>query len=200
MRPATITLLKSEGRTIDWLTPERFYYFWAVILVAVNLVAWASSLFMLPGNWFIVLFTALFVVTVPVGDSQGISWWVVLSLVVLAVLGEILELVTGARGAAKQGASRRALLLSMVGAMIGSLVGATVLMPVPVVGPILGAIAGGAFGAFGGAYFGETWVGKGGLESFQVSKAALWGRLLGTVGKVGVGIIMVVVATVDSFF
>lgn len=42
-------------------------------------------------------------------------WWAVGGLVALAGLGELLELLAGAAGAAKLGASRRSIVMSMLG-------------------------------------------------------------------------------------
>ena len=56
----------------------------------------------------------------------------------------------------------------------------------------------GAAGAFVGAYAGEAWKGRGEEQRIAVSKAAFVGRLLGTVGKLGVGAIMAVIAAADA--
>ena len=92
------------------------------------------------------------------------------------------------------GASRRSVALSLVGAAAGSITGAVVGFPVPIVGPILAAVLGGGMGAFGGAYIGEKWKGRGHAESVTVGQMAFVGRVLGTVGKLAVGLLMVVVA------
>ena len=52
---------------------------------------------------------------------------------------------------------------------------------------LLGALA----GAMAGAMVGEHWKGRSAQEGWQVGKAAFWGRLLGTVGKVVVASAMV---------
>ncbi len=119
----------------------------------------------------------------------------------LAVLGEVVEFAAGAAGAAKSGGSRRGMLLSVVGAMAGSIGGAILgtAIPVPVVGNLIGAICGGAAGAFGGAYLGEYWKGKDERERLAVGTAAMVGRVLGTVGKLGMGAIMVVITAIDAF-
>ncbi len=119
----------------------------------------------------------------------------------MAVLGEVIEFAAGAAGAAKQGASRRAVLLALVGTVFGSLLGAVFgsLIPIPLIGTMIGAIGGGAGGAFVGAYLGEWWIGKTSKERLTVSTAAMVGRLLGTFGKLAIGAVMLVIVTVDSF-
>lgn len=177
------------------------YYLVGVVLVLANVAAWVATFFTLPGNWIIVALAVLSAYFLPEkADGLGIGWWAVVWLTVLAILGEVLEFAAGAAGAAKQGASRRSVALALVGAAGGSIAGAIVLgIFIPLVGAFLGALVGGAGGAFAGAYLGESWKGREGEQRLNISKGALVGRLLGTVGKLIVGIIMVAVATVASF-
>jgi len=93
------------------------------------------------------------------------------------------------------------MVLSVIGAMAGSVAGAILgtMIPVPVIGNLIGAVLGGAAGAFGGAYAGEYWKGKSERERLAVGKAAMIGRVLGTVGKLGIGAIMVVITVIDAF-
>ena len=79
---------------------------------------------------------------------------------------------------------------------MGSVLGAGAGIPVPVIGPLIGALGGGAAGAFAGAYLGETWKGRTGGEALRIGKGALFGRLLGTVGKLACGAVMAAAFTV----
>ena len=182
--------------------PDWVYWLCGIVLLLANVACWVATFFTLPGNWGIVLLAALSAFFLPEQENGlGMNWWAVGVLVALAGVGELLELIAGAAGAAKHGASRRALLLSMLGAMAGSMGGAFVGVPVPFVGPIIAALGGGALGAFVGAYLGETW--KGGRENHErlsISQAALVGRLLGTFGKLIAGVAMVTYATVAFFW
>lgn len=188
------------GAVID-AYPVWAYWLGGILLLLANVVCWAANCFTLPGNWGIVALAGVFALLLPEQETGlGMSWWAVGGLVALALLGELLELIARAAGAAKLGASRRSILLSILGAMIGSIVGAVIGVPVPVVGPIIAALGGGSLGAFAGAYLGETWKGRADLEKLSISKAALIGRLLGTVGKLMAGIVMVAYATVESFW
>jgi hypothetical protein len=119
----------------------------------------------------------------------------------MALLGELIEFAAGAAGAAKSGGSRRGMILSMLGAMGGSIAGAMlgVFIPIPVIGSLIGAVAGGALGAFGGAYAGESWKGKLEHERLAVSMAAMAGRVFGTLGKLWIGAVMVVITSVAAF-
>ncbi len=177
------------------------YYVWASLLVLFNGVAWCLNLFGIPGNWIMVLAAAIFILIFPVSEEPGMSWWFVGAALVLSGLAELVEFVSGAAGAAKKGGSRRGLVLAVVGTMLGSIAGAILLSAVvPVVGTVVGAVGGGASGAFGGTYLGEAWKGRTTEESLNVSKAALIGRLLGTVGKLAIGAIVFVVIAIDAFF
>jgi hypothetical protein len=178
----------------------HLYYLWASLLVAFNLLACFATLLTLPGNWFIVAATAVFALIYNAPGEPGISWWTVGGLVGLALLGEVLEFAAGAMGAAKHGGTRRGMLLSLVGAAVGSIWGAFLTLPIPLVGPLFGALGGGALGAFCGAFLGEKWAGKTTGQSAAVGKGAFIGRLLGTGGKMAIGMVMVIVAAFDAFY
>jgi uncharacterized protein YqgC (DUF456 family) len=175
------------------------YFIWAVLLVAIGCAAWLLTLVTLPGNWLIVAAAALFAFLLPENAGRGITWITVAMLVALAILGEIVEFAAGAAGAAKQGASRRAVVLSIVGAMIGSIAGLAIGAPIPILGSFIMALLGGAAGAFAGAYFGETWKGRTDEERFAAGKGAFIGRLWGTAGKLAVGAIMLAILAWDAF-
>jgi len=192
-------LRESARYRITNMNSEILYYVWALLLVVACAGAWLTTFFTLPGNWLMAGLAALFAFFLGVEDGRGIGWTTVGILLGLAAVAELIEFAAGAAGAAKEGASRRAMLLALVGTFAGSIAGAVVGVPIPVVGPILGALGGGAFGAFAGAYFGETWKGKSTPESIAVGKGALIGRLLGTLGKLLLGGIMLVVVVIDAF-
>jgi uncharacterized protein YqgC (DUF456 family) len=175
-------------------------YLWATLLLIANLAAWVSTVFTLPGNWLMLLFGAAYAYLLPLEMHPRVSWIVVAVALGLAIVGEVVEFLAGAAGAARKGASRRGVVLSIVGAVLGSLVGAVLAMPVPIIGPLIGALGGGAVGAFAGAYLGESGTTRTHAERFAIGKGALVGRLLGTAGKLAIGAMMLVVITLDSFF
>lgn len=175
------------------------YYSATVLLLINNVAGFLLNVAAMPGNWLIVVGTALFCWFVKT-ETHAVSWYVVGLLLLLAIVGEILEFAAGTATAAKTGASRRALALSVVGSIVGSLIGAIVGIPIPIVGSAVAAMVGGAVGAATGAALGEDWKGRDLEGTIQVGAAAFWGRILGTVGKVGVGAIMVVIATIDSIW
>jgi uncharacterized protein YqgC (DUF456 family) len=185
------------------MSQNIWYYTWAVLLVLGNLGALAATVTALPGNWIIVGLTALFAWLIHDASGGGVDWKTVVALIVLATIGELVEFIAGAAGAARSGGSRRGMLLAVVGTLLGSMAGVTVgsfVVPIPVLGSVIAAVGGGALGAFVGAYVGESWKGRTDDERLAISKAAFVGRLLGTVGKLWIGAVMVVVAAVDTFF
>jgi uncharacterized protein YqgC (DUF456 family) len=179
------------------------YYLLALALVFACGVAWLTTLVTIPGNWLILGLAALFAWLLPeAADSggRGFTWHAVMYLLGLAILGEIVEFSAGAAGAAKQGASRRGVALSIVGAMAGSLAGLFVGLPIPVLGPLIVAVLGGAAGAFVGAYIGEAWKGRVEEDRIAVGRGAFVGRLWGTAAKLAIGAIMLVIVAWDAFF
>ena len=179
---------------------EYSYYLWAVLLVIMASAAWTTNFIALPGNWFIAGLAALFASAAGTGDAgHGLNWQAVALLVVIAAGGEVLEFFAGAAGAAKKGASRRAIALAIAGTFFGSITGAIVGLPIPVFGPLVGALAGAAGGAFAGAYLGEMWKHGGANKSIDVGWGAAVGRILGTLGKLLVGSAMIVILTVRVF-
>ncbi len=174
------------------------YYLCVSILVVAMAAAWFANVFALPGNWLIVGLAALFAFIFPASSGRGLHWTTVGVAAGLALVGEVVELAAGAAGAKRSGASRRAMLLALVGTMVGSVAGALVAVPVPIVGPIIGAVGGGALGAFAGAYIGETALGRSTEQSLAAGKGALIGRLLGTAGKLAIGVVLFVVVAVDA--
>jgi hypothetical protein len=168
----------------------------AFLLVAVLLFCWALTVFGMPGNWLMVATAAVYVYFLPATSPVAIDWKIVVSLLVLAGLGELLELLAGAAGAAKAGASRRSALLALVGSTLGGLLGVFVGMPIPLVGSIVAALLFAGLGAMAGAVLGEIWVGNRGDATWQIGKAAFWGRILGTLSKMLVGAVMLAVVIV----
>jgi uncharacterized protein YqgC (DUF456 family) len=181
------------------VVPVWAYYLLATLLLLANVASAVSNLLTFPGNWFIVAGTCLFAVLVRSGAERHVSLASVAVLIVVALLGEGLEMLTGLVGAARQGASRRSLVLSIAGSIVGSIGGAIVGLPIPLVGSAIAALLGGAGGAFAGAALGEDWKGRALDKSLAVGASAFWGRLLGTVGKTICGFIMVVIAALDAF-
>lgn len=200
--------------TTWWENTQAFAGSGTVVLIGVFLVllaiaSWATNAVSMPGNWGIVLIAAIAAVFIPsrFGEPQTstidevtmlMDWPTVVVLLLLAGLGEALEMIAGAAGAAKKGASRRSVALSLVGAMAGSIAGAMAGVPIAVVGSLIAAVLGGAIGAFGGAYLGEYWKGVATHEDrVAIGSAAFTGKIAGTAAKILVGAVMCAVFAVS---
>ena len=133
----------------------------------------------LPGTWLIIGVGFGYNYLVP-GDPIGIVTLIVLT--VLAIIGEILEFTLSAKYTRQYGGSRRA----SWGAVIGGVVGAFMGVPVPVIGSVIGAFV----GAFAGALVMELTRGTEGRVAGRVATGALIGRVVASVMKVGIGVVM----------
>jgi hypothetical protein len=173
---------------------------WAALLVLTLIVCWGLTVFGIPGNWLMILAVAVYAYFMPSELRLSIGWPVVIALLVLAAVGELVEFLAGALGAAKVGGSKRGAILALLGSLVGGIVGVMIGVPIPIIGPIVAALLFAGIGALTGAILGESWKGRTFDESWQIGKAAFWGRLFGTLGKVSIGCVMVVVAVVALFF
>lgn len=171
------------------------YYVWFTLLVLLCSASWCATLMALPGNWGIVVCGAVFAWLVP---DSGLRWIVVGVAVAFGVVGEIVEVAAGAAGAAKLGAKRRSMILSMLATIVGSIAG-SFMVPIPIVGTVIGALAGGALGAYLGAYGGELSAGTDVETSNKIGRAAMKGRILGTLAKLLIGGAMFLLIVVDAW-
>ena len=167
-------------------------YVYAVVLTLLNLVFWVGILFNLPGTWLMILVPALLKWWQP--GQFMYSWTVLFVAAGLAVLGEVLEFVLGAAGSRRAGGSKRAAALAIVGSLVGGIVGTA--LPVPIVGTLIGA----CLGAFAGSLLGDLWAGRPLFPSFEAGWGAAVGRFWGTVCKLAVGTVIVVILAFAAFF
>ena len=166
----------------------------ALLLVVVLLVSWALTVIGMPGNWLMLVATAAYAWLLPGESRAAIGWEVVVVLLVLAAVGEIVELLAGAAGTSRAGGSRRSAVLALLGSIAGGVVGLVLGMPIPLLGSVVGALLLAGVGAMGGAMLGEMWSGGNLQLNWHIGIAAFTGRLLGTLGKALIGALMVVIA------
>ena len=154
-----------------------------VLLALICLGGLALVALGLPGLW---------VITVAVlgyGALTGfatVGAGTIVTVLVLAGLGELLEVWLGYGLTRKYGGSKRA----GWGALVGGIVGAAIGVPVPVIGSVIGALV----GSFAGATLFEysaTWHAPGAL---RVGWGALLGRVAANTAKIAVGLVITVVA------
>ena len=167
-------------------------YVYAVVLTVLNLVFWVGILFNLPGTWLMIVVPALLEWWQP--GHFMFSWTVLFVAAGLAVLGEVLEFVLGAAGSRHAGGSKRAAALAIVGSLIGAIAGTA--LPVPIVGTLIGA----CLGAFAGSLLGDLWAGRPLFPSFEAGWGAAVGRFWGTIAKLVIGAMIVVLLALAAFF
>ncbi len=153
---------------------------------------WIATLLGLPGNWGLVLLGGLIVYFVPESMHVAIGIPVLVTIVLAALIGELLEFLAGAAGVNQMGGSKRGAALALTGSVAGAIVGMFVGVPIPIIGSLIAALLFGGLGALGGAVAGERWAGKDWEQSFQIGWGALWGKLLGTLLKTICGSAMLV--------
>ncbi|REJ67012.1 MAG: DUF456 domain-containing protein [Planctomycetota bacterium] len=175
----------------------------AILLVCLLVALWSLNLVSLPGNWLAAGVTSGYWL-LEVGEGRtAIAGGVVVLVILLAALAELVEFLAGALGATKAGGSKLAAVLALLGSIAGALTGAavgSVLLPIPIVGTVVGALLLGALGSLMGAILGETALGRSSDESWNVGKAAFFGRLLGTLAKSMIGAVAVAVVAVAVCF
>ncbi len=168
----------------------------ASLLVLICVVAWLLNLVALPGNWLAVLAMGVYAWLGP-ESGRGQLGLVPLGLAFLAAIGgEIIEFAAGAVGARRAGASRRGTIMAIAGSMVGAIVGGIIGLPIPVLGPVLAALLFGGLGATVGAMLAEWSDGKPWRANWRIGHAAFWGRTTGTVGKMLVGLLIVLICLI----
>ena len=156
----------------------------AIIFCILSFGCLALVLVSFPGTWIMILLAVglefLQRLWAPAGSDWMFPWWIFLIVVVIAALGEFLELIAGAFGAKKGGASKKGMLGALIGGVLGAIVG-TFAIPIPLIGSLLGAIAGSAIGAIIGELNAGSHVQL--KDTVKPAAGAVIGRILGTLAK-----------------
>jgi uncharacterized protein YqgC (DUF456 family) len=155
------------------------------LFLLVNLVALVMIPLGLPGTFVQVL--AAGVMTLASGGTR-LGWRWVVGFLVLALAGELVELLAGQWGARRFGGSRAAAWGALLGGFLGAFVGA-----VPV--PLLGSVVMSFVGTFAGALLGEMTAQRGIAPNLRVGWGALLGRAVGTGTKLFLGFVILIVAS-----
>lgn len=168
-------------------------YVWAASLVAVNTVWLVLTVLTLPGNWLMVVTTAL--VAWWQWDVGMFSPWTLVAIAALAAGAEVLEFVSSVAGTRKAGGTRWGAVGSLLGAVVGGLVG-TALIPIPLIGSLVGVCGGACLGAW-------ALEAAGGRSSRQAMKAGMGagvGRFVATVLKLAVGVVIWLIVAVAAYW
>ncbi len=139
-------------------------------------------IFSLPANWVVLAFVILWKLT---GDPGLLSWQFVGVLALIASVGELIEFIAQYYGGKRSGSSTRGGVGGLVGAIIGAILGAPFFLG-------LGALAGALAGAWAGCLIIEMGQGRQFPEANKAALGTMWGKFFGTVAKLGLGVLMVV--------
>jgi uncharacterized protein YqgC (DUF456 family) len=160
-----------------------------VTMVLAVLLGLVLALITLPGVW-LMLAIAL---GLQLWQPGLFSWWTLGACVVVALIGELIELALSAVTARHAGGSRRGAMASVIGALVGAIIGSPWAFP-------LGTIAGAVLGAGLGAFVVELGIiRRSWRESGKIAFGASVGRLgavlvkVSVAGLVGVALIVAVV-------
>lgn len=139
----------------------------------------------LPGTFLQV--AAALVLTVAT-DGTRMGWpWVGL-LLGLALVGELVEFVSGQWGARRYGGSRKAAWGALIGGLVGAVVGG---IPLPLIGSIVMSF----LGTFAGALIGEMHERRHLAPDLRVGYGAIVGRAIGVGVKLALGFLMLIVGS-----
>jgi uncharacterized protein YqgC (DUF456 family) len=151
----------------------------------------------LPGAW-IMIFAAVLIdvldgLWLPAGAPLTFHPLTLGIAAVVAGVGELLEFMLSAAGAKRFGASGRGMIGSVVGGVLGAIGGTVVL---PIAGTIMGALIGTAAGAIAGETYGGE---KSVREAARPAVGAVIGRVLGTLAKLPIAVIVWLILAIAAF-
>ena len=151
-----------------------------VFLFVLGLVM-LLTVFGLPGNWIMLILVAVWHFVLPMPSALNIWYWII--VLAIAVLGEVMEFFLQVKQAKKYGSSNT----GTVGGVIGAIVGAILLAPF-LFG--IGAFIGAMLGAWCGCFVFELLRGMDSRTAARAALGAMFGRFLGTVTKLGCGVVI----------
>lgn len=151
----------------------------------------------LPGTW-ILISTAVVIDVIdrlwlPTGAPLTFHPLTIALCALLAGVGELLEFLLSAAGAKRFGASARGMWGSVIGGMLGAILGTFLF---PVIGTIIGAATGTAMGAVLGELSTRD---KTLAETAKPALGAVIGRVLGTLAKLPLGLVVWVTLAIAAF-
>jgi uncharacterized protein len=168
-------------------------YVWIVILLMLNACWLLGVLFTLPGNWLMIITTALF------------AWWrwddgifgiaILVTIAMLGLIGEVIEFFAGAGSARRAGAGWGGALAAIGGMIAGAILG-TFLIPIPIAGTLLGACIGAGLATWSV----ERLSGKAHDKSVKSGVGAGVGVFVGTTTKFLIGCLIWLIIAIAAFW
>ena len=160
---------------MEYILPVAFLFLLGCVLL-LNLLT-------LPANWIMVILVLVWRFANPHPGAMDVMYLV--SVVGLAVLGEVIEFVAQAWGTKRYGSTNTGMFGGIVGAIAGAILCAPFLFG-------LGALFGALLGAWAGCYLFERLRGRSAEQAWEAAKGAMVGRFLGIAIKCGIGVMMIV--------
>ena len=177
-----------------------FNLVWALLCLSALIAAWVINATGLPGNWIMVAVAASYCWLMPTDSPYAFGWLVVLAMGLLAGVGEVLEFFTSALRAKSAGGSSKGMWCSVLGSIVGSIAGVCLGIPVPVIGSLVAALLFSSAGALLGAYLGEKWHGRENQDAWRIGFASFFGSLLGSIAKLLIGLVALLIASLAMLF
>ena len=141
----------------------------------------------LPGNWILV---GVALIIGLITGFEDMSWWMLGLCAGVAVVGEVIESISGALFVAKRGGSKWGVIGTIVGGIAGVVLGSSIVPP-------LGSVVLGFAGAFAGAVLGEYIRNRDMDSALHVGMGSFFGRVTAVAAKLAAGtvILWVIVTT-----
>jgi uncharacterized protein YqgC (DUF456 family) len=179
---------------VDWL-----HYIVVAGFALIGLACVFSVAVSLPGTWVMlglaVLIELIDGLYLTAAEPVTFGWKALAVCFGIALFGELLEFIAGALGAKAGGGTRRGMIGAIVGGFVGGIAGTFML---PIVGTLVGAVVGTFVGAVMGEVTAEQAMTVRG--SMRPAAGATVGRVMGTVAKVGVAMVVWVVLVVAALW
>jgi uncharacterized protein YqgC (DUF456 family) len=163
------------------------YYILLLLIAAGGLVL---VTFTLPGLWVMTGASAIYAL---ITHERHLGPKTLITLFLVSLIAEILELTLGGAAAKRAGGGRKA----MVGGLVGGILGGIFLTFIPI--PIISTIVGICLGSFLGAAIAELLGGQAAVHSLRVGLGAAKGRFQGILAKLALGICMFLLILIAAF-
>jgi uncharacterized protein YqgC (DUF456 family) len=167
------------------LTALGLFAFFAVQIVALLMIPLG-----LPGLW---LQIAACVAVVLASDGARLGWGWVAVFGGLAIVGEVVEFLSGQWGARRFGGSHAAGWGALAGGIAGAFVGG-----IPI--PVLGAVVMSFVGTFAGAVAGEMWARRHSAPDLRIGLGAVLGRAIGVATKLALALVILILSAAALVF
>ncbi|MDR3177041.1 MAG: DUF456 domain-containing protein [Desulfovibrio sp.] len=158
-------------------------YFLPGLFLAILGFVLLLNILTLPANWIMVILVVIWRFANPHPGAMDAFYFI--TLVGLALVGEVIEFLAQAWGTKRYGATNTGTIGGIIGAIAGAVVCAPFLLGV-------GALFGALIGAWCGCYVFELLRGRSAGEAWRSAKGAMIGRFFGICIKCGIGVAMLV--------